>query len=286
MVKKKVSKKIRAGKEVALTEAPLSSAALAEYANYDLKEFKGDALDIKENAELFSNDILIPKVWLVQTMSEIRKQKKAEEGQFIDSQTKELLADNEKELRFVVLKTFKRWHTFEMVGTKKEFISSEVMVLGKNHDLKYDETIEGKIIKRRQVISAYVILERDFKMKINKPYIIDFASTSKGGGRIMVSDIKTLNDRNLPSYVAFFKMTSHEEKFELGETFVKHITFGGFLPKDSMAYLKDCKNFLALNENTIEIDDADIIDESKSANKKGKKNANVNQKANSAGAGI
>lgn len=248
----------------ALTEAPLTSTALAAHADYDLTSFEGVNLDVAENDELFKNDILIPKIWLVQAMSELRKEKKADEGQFVDSLTGELLADNEETLKFIVLKTFKRWQTFKLVQEgskiKKEFVSSEIMILGKNDNLKYEETVEGEKIVRRQVISAYVLVERDAVRGMNKPYVIDFAASSKYAGRKMISDIKTLNNNKLPSFVGFFNMTSHEENFEDGSAFVKDVTFGGYLPKKTIPFLVDCYKSIESLEDQIEIDDSDVID--------------------------
>lgn len=266
---KKETTKAAATKEVAtvpalaVQPAQLTSSAMAQFANYDMALFQDVGLDVSDNKELFSNDLLIPKVWLIQSMSEMRKQKKAEEGQFVDSQTEEVLADIGGMLRFVVLKTFKRWHTFELkkVGKEieKEFVSSEIMVFGKNHDLKYEETVDGKDLVRRQVISAYVLLEKDAVAGVNKPYIIDFASTSKHGGRVMVSDIATLNNRKLPAFAGFFEMTAIEESFTKGSAFVKKVKFGGFLPKEAMPFLVECYKGLVAIENQIEFDDRDVI---------------------------
>lgn len=263
--KKKVTKKATTKKKAseadvpALIDSGLNSAALAAHANYDVAQFADVALDVNENSELFSNDILIPKIWLIQAMSELRKQKKADEGQFVDSQTGELLADEGEVLNFVVLKTFKRWHTFKLNGDKKEFVSSDIMTL-ENANWKYDFTEDGVDYKRRQVISAYVLIERDAVKGANKPYIIDFASSSKYGGRKMISDIKTLGNNGLPSFVAFFKMTSHEETFDNGnDAFVKDVQFGGYLPKESMPFLLQCRKDLDSMENQIEIDDSDLI---------------------------
>lgn len=250
-------------KELVLKEGQLTSAAMAEHLDFPVEEFKDIALDVTDSSELFSNDILIPKIWLVQAMSELRKAKKADEGQFVDSQTEEVIAESDTGFNFVVLKTFKRWHTFELVKEKNEikknFVSSEIMVLGKNHNLPYEETVEGKDLVRRQVISAYILLERDAAAGLEKPYIIDFASTSKLAGRTIVSDIKTLNSKGAPSFVGFFHMTSEEQAFEKGEAFVKKAKFGGYTPKSMWQFLKQCRMNLDTMENQIEIDDSDLV---------------------------
>lgn len=243
-----------------IVEASLTSASLAEFAKFDADTFKDIALDITDNKELFSNDFLIPKIWLVQTMSDLRKEKKADEGDFVDSQTAEILAPAGTPLRFIVLKTFKRWHTFEVNAKgEKEFLSSEIMVFGKNENLKYEDVLDGKNIVRRQVISAYVLIERDAVNGVNKPYIIDFAATSKYAGRVLVSDIATLNRAKLPSFTGIFEMTAKEESFEKGEAFVKAVKFFGYVPKTAINYLVECYKGLEAIQDQIIMDDSDLI---------------------------
>lgn len=264
-------------KEMELTETNLSSAALASLANYDASEFEGVELDITENKEIFSNDIIIPKLWLMQEMSELAKDKKRKEiesGDFIDSQSEEVLLkidiDNpEKFMPIIPIKTFKRWQTFKHIKEgneiKKEFVSSELIVLGKNHDYEYQFSEEGSDFSRKQVISAYVLLGEDAQKGVVKPYIVDFASTSKKAGRNLVSDIKTLNARGLPSYVGWFKLGTHEDSFNDHTFFVKDLKFGGFLPKEMMGFLKEAYTEITsmIDANVIEIDDRDLHDAAK-----------------------
>ena len=269
-----MAKKIKAENEKTTENAlatvqasALTSAAMGEMAAYGNELFSDIKLDVTENKELFSNDIIIPKIWLVQAISELRKQKKADEGDFVDSLTGEILSEVGTPLRFIVIKTFKRWQTFEVLPDgKRKFMSSEIMVYGKNHDLKYDDVLEGKKIVRRQVISAYVLIERDAIKGINKPYIIDFASSSKYAGRILVSDIATLNNKGLPSFTGIFEMTSEEESFKDNQTaFVKKLKFFGFVPKSAITYLKDVYTSIESIQDQIVIDDNDIISEASTA---------------------
>ena len=288
MAKKKTAKKVSKAVTVksedafALVDGNLNGSALDALANYDDSNFENVALDIVEQSEVFKNDIVIPKIWLMQTMSELAKDRNNDigAGDYVNSRSEEILLsiDDENPLAIIVLKTFKRWQTFKVVGDKKEFVSSEVMVFGKNHDYKYEFSEEGNSFTRRQVISAYVLLGKDVQKGINKPYIIDFASTSKGGGRDLVSDIKIINTdkkhpktgalirKGKPSYVAWFKLGKFEEKKE-HDYFVKTIKFGNLLPEDVMAFLKDCYDEITslIDSNAIEIDDRDVHDAAKNA---------------------
>ena len=304
MAKKKVTKKVTTKKDVAvvaeteLVEGSLSSA-LNSLVNVDTSSLGEFDKDISENMDLFKNDILIPKIQLVQSMSEARKDKKADEGDYINSRTQEILlgVDNEDHLPIIIIKTFKRVQTFEIVKNgndiEKVFISSEIMTT-KNANVLYQETSEGKDLVRREVISCYAITGEDAQKGIIKPYIIDFAATSKGAGRNLVSDINVLNTDQfhavtgelvrsaLPSWVGWFKLSKAEEANGKNEYFVKTMNFGGVLPNVMWPFLKTVNEQVkALMQNdAVEIDDSDLHSSAKAG---AKAETNVVGKASAAG---
>jgi len=302
--KKKVAKKAvskKSSKEVTikvdeLQESNLSSAALAAFGNYDIAHFEGVKLDVTENKDLFSNDIIIPKIWLMQEMSELAKDKSRkdiESGDYVDSRSEEIIlkVDDEEKgfIPLIVIKTFKRWQTFRMTEKgkpleRKVFISSELMT-EKNAEMEYQFKEDGEDFTRRQVISAYVLKGEDAQKAVIKPYIVDFASGSKGGGRDMVSDIKALNARSLPSYVAWFKLGQKEQTSSNGDDFfAKTMNFGGPLPEQMMPFLKEAYVDITsmIDANIIEIDDRDVHEAAKSTDAK----ADVTTEAIATSAGI
>lgn len=279
MAKKKATTKnskavaTKASAEIAFEEGNLSQS-LAAMGTIDSSALGNVELDVADDMELFQNDIVIPKIHLIQSMSELRKAKKADEGDYVDSRSEEiLLAHNSEEtLPFIAMKTFKRWQTFKMVGDKKEFVSSEIMTVA-NANMLYQETLEGEELTRRQVISCYVLLGKDAQKGIIKPYIIDFAGgAGKDAGRTLVSDIKVLNTakkdprtgemirKGLPSWVAFFKLGQFEKTMNDNDFNAKSVTFGGLLPQEMWGFLKDAKSEIdaLIANDAVEIDDSDL----------------------------
>ena len=292
-VKKKVTKKKATTKAVAVKEENLLvegnlSQSLAALGAIDPSILGNVELDVADDIELFKNDIVIPKIHLIQSMSELRKAKKATEGDFVDSRSEQiLLAEDAEEdhLKIIIMKTFKRWQTFELVkdgnDIKKEFVSSEIMT-AENAELAYQEVAEGKELTRRQVISCYVLLGSDAQRGIIKPYIVDFAGGSgKGAGRAMVSDIKVLNTdkkdpitgqlirKGMPSWVAWFKLGQYETSMNDNDFNAKSMQFGGMLPDKMWGFLKDANDEIkALMQNdAVEIDDRDLHESAKAATK-------------------
>lgn len=289
MAKKKATKKVtkKAAKAVAVVEESMLvesslSHSLAAVGDIDTKVLGNVELDVVDDMDLFKNDIVIPKIHLIQALSELRKQKKASEGDYVDSRSEQILLAEDAEQEFlpiVVIKTFKRWQDFKMVGDKKEFVKSQIMT-SENANLPYQETIEGEEITRRQVISCYVLLGDDAQKGIIKPYIIDFAGgAGKGAGRALVSDIKVLNTdkkdprtgelirKGMPSWVAWFKLGQYETTMNDNDFNAKSIEFGGMLPQSMWGFLKDANDEIkALMQNdAVEIDDRDLHESAKEA---------------------
>lgn len=237
----------------------LKDSPFAAPVGLDVGQFDGVALDTVDS-DIFDNDIVVPKIWLIQSISELRKQKKAEEGEFVDSQTGEILAKEGETLRFSVLKTFKRWHDFGD-RDKKDFKSS-YFVTPENSEQPYEDTVDGEDVFRRQVIGAYIILERDLMRGIDKVYILEFASTSKHGGRKLITDINNLNKQKYPAFVGHWELSAKEETFPKGSCHVKDTKFGGYMTKDAIPFLlKAHKNIEKLHgEDRIATNDGDIID--------------------------
>ena len=263
-----MAKKVSESKAVAVKEENKfvpqtvnSSSAMA--ANLKLNNALFDGVEksvMGEDKDLFSNDILMPKIWLIQQMSEMFAEGKAKLGDYVSSINGEVLADKDTPLYFIVLSMFKRWHTFEMVAGKQEFLSSEIMTT-KNANYLYEDTLEGKSIIRKQVISAYIVLVEDIKKGINKPYVIDFASTSKGAGRALVTDIATLESANAPSWVGWFALTNKQEENDKGKFQVKDVKFQGYLDTNNeplMKFMRDCYDYIKIHKDQIVIDDSDV----------------------------
>lgn len=278
---KKVTKAVAVKEETMLVEGGLSQT-LAAFGQINTDALGNVELDVVDDIDIFKNDIVIPKIHLIQSMSELRKQKKANEGDYVDSRSEQILLaeDDEKEfLPIIVIKTFKRWQDFKMVGDKKEFIQSQI-ITSENAEIPYKDTLDGEDIFRRQVISCYVLLGDDASKGIIKPYIVDFAGgAGKAAGRSLVSDIKVLNTpkkdpvtgelirKGLPSWVSWFKLGQTEARMNDNNFNAKTISFGGMLPQTMWGFLKDANDEVkALMQNdAVEIDDRDLHEAARAA---------------------
>jgi len=221
----------------------------------------GAGQDVEEKKELFVNDFLIPKLWLIQAMSELRIEGKASEGDFANSISGEVLSNgsSEEAVTFCIVNSFKRWQTFKINEKgKKEFVESETVTL-KNANYQYEFKKDGIPHTRRQVLSYTVLLGSDLNKGLNRPYVLDFAGASKRAGRIIVTEINEMHDAGYPSAVLLFSMTSKQEKNDEGTFFTRQVKKIGFTSPAVLEAAKKTYKLLKIHEDQIEVDERDVI---------------------------
>lgn len=75
-------------------------------------------------SEILSSDILVPRLLLMQGLSEFVKERKAQPGDIMRSTTVEKVGDPTQPLEFIPLKVVNAWAESEVVGGKAEFKKS------------------------------------------------------------------------------------------------------------------------------------------------------------------
>lgn len=249
--------------------AEIEKGGLFDVATTGESEEWGAGFDFGENAELFKNDFLIPKIWLAQKMSDYLN-KEIEPGDFVNSLTLEKLAGPEDGVKFVVVKSFKRWQGFSLDEKGKKNYErdySGIMTL-ENANWKYEDTIDGKKIVRSQVNSFIVLIEQDLIAGNPQAYCIDFTRSSRQGGRKLVTDLKNKTSKvfkngdksmKLPSPAFVYEVTATEETFDEGDAWCKDIKYISMSNKQAVEMAKEIYEFVKNNESEIEFDDRDVI---------------------------
>lgn len=254
----------------------LAPDLLADVAIVEGTESWGTAKDLKGQESVFSNDLIIPKLRLLQGSSDWVKSREYEHqaGDYVNSLTEEILGNPEKPIRFVVISMSKRWQFFWQQienGKVKDVYDREysTLVTPQNVGLPYSGQIDGKEYRRRQVLCFTILLERDIIAGNKQPYNIDFAASSKKGGRILYSDLSaftskvhTVGGKNytLPSAAAAYELTTSEEMFDDNSVWVKNIKPIGHSSKEAVLMARELYKFIdgndAVTEHEVVDDDA------------------------------
>ena len=143
---------------------------------------------------LSRKDLVIPRIIVMQAVSEKVKEGEAKYGEIRDSVTFELLGYFDKPVRFTPFHLQRMWSVYEIAGknrTYKEMIpvQSDPTKPDYNDDWKYKEELNPLTsIERNRLMNFYVLLEGR-----NLPYVITFKGASSRAGKQMATQMYMLN---------------------------------------------------------------------------------------------
>lgn len=223
--------------------------------------------------EILASDILIPKLLLMQGLSELVNARKAAQGDMVKSTTGEIVGGPDKPAEFIPLTFFNQWILQEKVGNKYEFRGVEPMTAA-NADLPWDFQQDGTQWKRVKSINVYALLpgdiarEREAKKLAQKtgempdpntalmPVLVSFRSTSYKAGQAIVTHFARAKKYNLPGYVSTMKLKCRQDKNDLGTFYVFDVEQGSKASKEDQEVASEWYKLLATSK--VRVDDSDL----------------------------
>lgn len=267
--KKKASTKAVAKKE---------TAGLPTNLNFDKSLMGGQEID--------KEDILIPKLWLMQPMSEFVTSGKAQNGEYRDSILGDLLCEDVSELEMILFAPYKTWQvTVQRFDAKKKKHTNpeyvETLNYYDNPDLEYEEEDGKDLIHRDKVLGFYCLLIKDIEKGNPFPYVVDFKRTSRQAGQMLTTTIAKLQAHNFPCYAKTFNLKSKGIEGDQGMYFVKQIALGRNITAKELPIVEGwVKTLKKLQEdNSVEVDQSDNKQKPTSSKKssRGASKKNVNK---------
>jgi len=159
-----------------------------------------------------AQDILIPKLNLMQQLSEAVENEQAKSGEFVENVGGEVKGT---ELEVIVVDSFKSLQIWED-GKWKETIDWKP----EYRDRKFEEMVNGKVIKNMAVLSYYVLFVSDLKAAMPIPYVLPFKSSAMKTGRQIASEINKLKMFKAPSAAVVFKIGRVQKENSKGKFWV------------------------------------------------------------------
>lgn len=151
--------------------------------------------------QLSAQDIKLPILQLVQTMSEAAKQKIATEGDFVDSSSNKVIGNIEKGVEIIPIHMNIVWHIFHYDKKQKKYIWAEKVALdtnpsspGYNDKWKYEEVVQidgvATEVKRERRMEFFVLVP---KGDSTLPYHLTFKVTSIKAGKQLATQMYVEN---------------------------------------------------------------------------------------------
>jgi hypothetical protein len=139
-----------------------------------------------------AQDLVIPKILLMQNTSEMVGDGKAKLGDVINSQTLEILGSVDKPISFIPLKLYKTWRVYDMSQGQPSFLRQDA-VSATNEKLPWEdvEEVEGKQvpIRRDLCMNFFVLLMSEVEEGTAFPCVVSFKRTSMQAGRQLATHL-------------------------------------------------------------------------------------------------
>lgn len=242
MAKKEVSK-TEAKNEKTPATRPEHAGAVTEY--QEQGAWGGE--------EISNEDMVIPKILLMQPMSELVTDGVAKIGEFRDSLNTDRVLGNDKEpVELIIFGTFKTWLEFK----DGEYLSTKKWT-PENAELPRDEILEdGSVISRDKVLNFYCLVPKDISGGEPFPFVLSCRRTSATAGKELNTHIKKLQMFKKPSAAKVFALTSYKETNDKGTFFVSQVKVlrDSTTEEQAIAY----EWYKALAKSKVRVDESDL----------------------------
>lgn len=148
-------------------------------------------------APVNQKDIIIPRIQLMQPMSEKVTAGDAAFGEIRESLNNDLLGGFEEPIGIIPFMMKKVWMVFNANNSEEPEYMETVDITPENEDLKYEDEImvEGvpTKISRIRTMNFFVLLEKELLTGAAIPYILSFSKTSLKAGKKLATQMYVKN---------------------------------------------------------------------------------------------
>lgn len=211
--------------------------------------------------EILNQNIVVPRVLLMQGLSDLVTEGKAQMGDLVRSTNGEKLGGPDKPLEFIPITFTNTWILSELVGKKYEYRAQEPLS-AKNQDLPWEFEKNGTKWKRTKSLNLFALLVSDARAELAEmekakqgempdpdkallPVMISFRSTSFVAGKDVVTHFAKARKFSLPGYVSVLRLKCAREKNDKGTYFVFEVENAGKTPQELMETCKYWQGTLA-----------------------------------------
>lgn len=173
-----------------------------------------------------TRDILIPRLLLMQGLSDLVSQERAKMGDIVNSVSGKVLGGKDKPIKFIPIMTFSTWAIFEKgEDDKLEWKRMEPMT-AENQDLPWEEEVNGKYTRRDQCLNFYVLLDSDALAADALPYVMSFRRTSYKEGQKLSTHFLTSRRLNKAPATKTYALSCSKESNDHGTYYVFRLEEG------------------------------------------------------------
>lgn len=209
-----------------------------------------------------SSDIVLPKILLMQSTSQMVHDEKASPGDLRDSLNNSLMGNKEKALDVIFFYHTKSWVINEMIDGKWEFKERVPYTVENSVWRKqWEDTIDGVQIRRDESIDLYCALPGEIEKGTFLPYLISFRRTSYLAGKKILTTLETLRmgKKRRPLASVVFSVLPEKKQTDKGTFHVLNVTRGRETTDVEMQAILPW--FRLVKASGVKVDDSDLHSE-------------------------
>lgn len=204
-----------------------------------------------------ASDIVIPKLLLMQGLSDFVAEGKAVMGDMVSSLSAQKLGGKQQPVEIIPLMLFKTWTYSEQVGEKFEFRESFPMTPA-NENLELEgKTPEGVNFRRDKVMNFFVLLAQEASRPDCIPYVVSFRRTGYKTGKILATHFAMSAKLRQPPARKCFMLGCDLEKGEKGNYYVFNLSEHRTLAADSEELKRAYEWYCILKQGHHKVDNSD-----------------------------
>lgn len=207
---------------------------------------------------LSADDILLPKILLMQPMSELVVDEQAAPGEMLDSLTKEKLGDQKKDLEIIPINMFKTWVISRKDGQKFKFVKQEPRNAA-NDNLPLEYTENGIEYRRDKVLNFYCLKASEAKNPDALPIVASFRRTSTQAGKQIATHFQKAVMMGKPPACKTLKLISKKTSNDKGTYYIFDVTNGRSTEAEEIQ--KAFQWHQQIKSAGVKVDDADLTEE-------------------------
>jgi hypothetical protein len=151
------------------------------------------SVDAWGTPDIGAQDILIPKILLMQGLSQFVADGAAQIGDFRDSVSGALLGNLSTPIQFLPVHIDKTWVLSKKIGDRFKY-QTMMPVTRDNENMEWEYTDnEGVLCRRDYTMTCYCLLPSDVKEGLPMPYTISFRRTSMRAGKKLFTQMYIRN---------------------------------------------------------------------------------------------
>lgn len=224
--------------------------------------------------EIIRTDALIPRLLLMQGLSDFVVDRKAQQGDMVRSTTIEKLGDPEVSVELIPITFQNRWRLEEEIKGKFEYRGTEPRN-AKNDDLPWEFTHQGAKWKRTKVIDLYAVLPKDIAAEqeemtrfkatgelpdLNKtlmPVLVSFRASSYQAGKKVVDIFIKAQNFGVQAHHYKTRLKCHQESNDKGTYYVFDLEGTRPVTSDEKQVSDRWQSILASNLDKMKVHDAE-----------------------------